>query len=178
MLKARRVLIFTSVAMVATMALPTAANAAQCSDPWVTQLTTKYLGHPPSSPNAPQCNIYLYRNGHWNSYAELDAAVAARYSVNPDPDPAGRAPPPPPGNIWSNAGSQAAGSGFASAMIQMPASSFGGRAAVGSQWQISGSTYQVTSVSGNNVTLRIVAQGGGNRQQGIVSTNGNNRHGY
>lgn len=174
--------VFLSAALLGTLVLPSSAVAASCSDAWVTQLTTKYLGHPPSSPNAPQCNIYLYRNGHWNSYAELDAAVAARYSVNPDPDPAGRATAP--GNIRANAGST--GASVASVM-RMPASSFGGRAVIGSQYVINGNTYQLISNDGSSVTLKIVAQGGGNivaqgggnrPQQGIVSTGGNNLRRY
>lgn len=61
------------------------AMAGQCNDPWVTQAVTKYLHRPPASPSAPECNINLYRNGHWNNYGELDAAVDAYWSTHAYP---------------------------------------------------------------------------------------------
>jgi hypothetical protein len=150
---------FAAASILAGLALPAPAKAANCADPWVTQLTTKYLGHAPSSPNAPQCNIYLYRNGHWNNYQELEAAVQARYAVNPDPDPAGRAASP--GNVWSNVGNGSVGSRV-SDVIRMPASSFGSNPAVGSRWRINGQTYQLISNDGSSVTLKILLNGGAN----------------
>lgn len=70
----------------ATMFVVTSpAFAGQCNDPWVTQVVIKYLHRPPSGPNAPECNIYLYRSGHWNSFSELDAAAAAYWTTHPAP---------------------------------------------------------------------------------------------
>jgi hypothetical protein len=61
------------------------AHAANCSDPWVTQAVTDVLRRPPPSSAAPECNIYLYNGGHWNSYADLHLAVGTYWSFHAYP---------------------------------------------------------------------------------------------
>jgi hypothetical protein len=81
------------VAVAGSLVASNIAVAGQCSDPWVTQAVTKYLHRAPSGPSAPECNTQLYRNGHWKSQKDLDAAVDAYWATHPYPAQARTAPP-------------------------------------------------------------------------------------
>lgn len=55
-----------------------AAAAAGCRDPWVSSAIREVLGrHPVGFANANECNISLYGNGSWSSYADLKNKVQA-----------------------------------------------------------------------------------------------------
>jgi hypothetical protein len=62
-----------------------AAWAGNCNDPWVTQAVIEVLRRPPASASAPECNIRLYNNGHWNSYAQLRLAVGTYWGTHAYP---------------------------------------------------------------------------------------------
>ena len=68
--------------LVMAISIPTVAVAGQCNDPWVTQAVTTYLHRAPASSQAVECNVKLYRNGHWASRDELFAAVDAYWSTH------------------------------------------------------------------------------------------------
>ena len=110
------------------------AYAGSCNDPWVTQAVTDALRRPPSGPSAPECNIYLYNNGHWGSYNELRSAVGVYWGMHAYP-------------AQQNYTIQPAGD------LQISAASLGYTPAVGSRVTYQGRLYQVS---------RTIAQGGGN----------------
>lgn len=61
------------------------ALAGNCTDPWVTQAVIEVLRRPPASASAPECNIRLYNNGQWSSYAQLRLAVGTYWGTHAYP---------------------------------------------------------------------------------------------
>jgi hypothetical protein len=70
------------------------AQAADCGDPWLTQITTEVLHRPPPSSDAPECNIYLYYGhnsagqleaGQWSGYSDLRTAFGTYWGLNSYP---------------------------------------------------------------------------------------------
>jgi hypothetical protein len=158
-----------------------AAQAGACSDPWVTQAVTRVLGRPPASSGAPECDIYLYKNGHWSSYNDLLGAVGYYWGTHSYPRPAPAYTSQPSG-------------GYGGLQLAPSASDFrvdstslgfprGVGPAPGRRVVYNGRAYQVANTiaqGGGNVIAQgggnVIAQGGGNLTVvlRLVSTNGGN----
>ncbi len=62
--------------LVALTSLVTTSVSAQCRDPWVTSAIKEVYGrNPVGRGEFCDCNIRLYNNGSWNSYAQLKGFV-------------------------------------------------------------------------------------------------------
>lgn len=160
------VLAIMSVALVSG-----AAHAGSCSDAWVTKAVTQVLRRPPASASAPECNIYLYNNGHWNGYNELLAAVGVYWSMHAYPV-ANAQPAPAAANLKlgvsrSDFAIDSTALGFSRGVAPAP-----GRVVT-----YNGQRYQVAKViaqGGGNVIAQgggnVIAQGGGN----VIAQGGGN----
>jgi hypothetical protein len=154
MRRMKRLIYFAGLLPVGALALPTAATAAQCSDPWVTNVVRKYSGEP-TGPNDPRCNIRNYNNGSWANFNQLDDAARRYFSGY---------------NTYSGGGSANIMMGaVGSNRIRISTSALSGLQTihlVGSMdrgYLYNGQAYRLISNDGSSVTLeKIVAQGGGN----------------
>jgi hypothetical protein len=68
-------------AVAATLLAASPAAAGDCRDPWITQAIREVTGRAPNgSGESGECTYTQYRGGSWSSYAELKAAVQAKFS--------------------------------------------------------------------------------------------------